>query len=283
MLRRDSIQLHGVRLVFGLLALAAAGFFVAAVASDGGVKKLQFIPSALGVAVLDGKTVATRNRFTDATPIDSIWGGARTNKIKRKHWVNADKADDPKRQFIRIYSDPPGAIFRKLSTFEDYFTWRALAPSQWQPGAISKIKRNARVPELAPVIGPGADIKDAEQVIKQAAALANSIAGVAAGGATANPVAMATGIAALVEQAAGIITGQIGKATKKKTVADAILSGTKATFKARIGMFNPHIVRSDGSLDFSKRYKKNPRTWGELFEAGNARPTVYVPADTDKV
>lgn len=265
--------------------LAALGLLAASGVQKkrGDIKKFVLTTQFLD-AVRNGRISAQKESFAPTRELAAIFSGASSSKLKRGFWVNLDKADDPKRQFIRVYSNPHGTIRENLTSFADYVAWRTMAPANEQPGAVKGArKRSARVAWLVDVIGPGATAELALEGLKEGGSIATGIAGTVGRGLGGDIAGMATGIAGTIAQLGSVIAKLSSDKAKKKRIARALIDEVLLAYFERIAMFNPHIRRADGTIDVSKRYKKNPKTWGDLFAPGNARPVVYIPTDIDKV
>lgn len=254
--------------------------------------KLKVKTVSTSKAPMPGHTIKPTNAPLPAQALAAIdAGGYRkgVNSIRAAgQWVRF-ATFSPKFHYrhrnMRVWSKPAGAYKIKVEDRALALAWMMQCPSKWYL-KYGYRDRSARLDVLKKFIGPGADFKiitgGAEDLLSELPDLIESaglVAGaVASGGASASqdPMGQIGQVTETLKDLGGIIKNAKSANAKRSAAAKVAFLAIARQYLDRVKQANPHAVKN-GKLVLSKSFKKEPKTYADLWEPGNARPILYNP------
>jgi len=218
-------------------------------------------------------------------PLGDLGSGS---SLKRNRWVSVGKIKGDRKlkrllRKLRFYSNPPGALYLKSTSYTFNFIWKAMAPSYWQPGHGRAKRRNVRMGPLKPLLGPKADWKTLtgtlEDIIEKVPAIVEGAAQIGGAAATGGAGAGAVDVQGITNTAIDTIKaagGIISKTQARIDAADAVVGAIWSVWLREFRDANPHVIKS-GRVDLGKNYKSSPKTTADLSAPGDSYPWVFVP------
>jgi len=198
-----------------------------------------------------------------------------------KNWQKKSKK-------IRIYARPPGALFKVSKNRTKNIATMFRAPSSMYPKypKASRKKRNARWNAVDRYLSPKADWNTFTGLVEDSFAGLDEIlegAGVVAGAIGSGGASVGADVSGQVDAVSDAIKaslapiGNVGRSVGKRLDAAGVIVGAlMAEYVRELAEGNPWAVKN-GKLDLGKNYKKNPRTYEDLFAKGGSYPLLYNP------
>jgi hypothetical protein len=202
-----------------------------------------------------------------------------------------------KRELIRFYSDPPGALFLRSKNQHHNIAWMARCRPDWYPGYKKAARRNCRVDPLKLWLSPKADwdtfkgiFSDSVEAIPQIIEGAGVIAGgVTSGGASLSqdPQGQAEALIDSIKSSLKPI-GNTGKSVSKRLdAADVVVSNLMRAYIQQMKEANPWAIlkndQGNSTFNVGANYHPKPKTYEDLFDRswvgkkGAARPLLWNP------
>jgi len=255
---------------------------------SGGTKKSTLITpmdvdelSVKRTGALPGQAIAAQS---------AKWNTANNKIFARGQWFDMNgesKGSRAKRELLRFYANPPGAIrvVSKNVTFNQ--AWRARCPKADYPKFGPK-DRSCRLSVLKPITGPkaqfrsfGKGMKDwfsVEAMQKRLEAAGAVVGAIFSQGKTfvAKDAKQRGKVTTALKNDWRLVKNSLKKLKDRKRAAAAIVESFGNEYRTQLGAANPHLI-TGGRVLISKRFMANPKTYEDLFKPGNSWPLIYNP------
>ncbi len=193
---------------------------------------------------------------------------------------------DKKHEKMRFYAKPPGVLFIKSTDKVFNLAWMMRCKPNMYPGYGRAARRNCRLNQLDPWLGPKADWNTVKGLVKDSMDAIPELvkgAGVIVAGVTSGGQSLKTDPAGQVDQIiSGIKSGlepigDTGGNVKKRLASGRVVVDVIGNaYVQQLLDGNPWILRN-GKFDIGKNYMPDPKTYEDLYRPGNARPLLWNP------
>jgi len=209
------------------------------------------------------------------------WNTANNKINSRGQWFDMNresKGGRYKRDKLRFYAKPPGAIRVVSNNVTFNQSWRARCPSADYP-KYGRRDQSCRLSVLKPITGPKAHFKSfgkgmkdwfSVDAMRQRLEAAGAIVGaIFSQGKTfvAKDGKQRQKVTDAFKNDWRLAKNSLKSLKDRKRAAAAIVEGLGREYRTQLGAANPHLLQG-GRVVISKRFMKNPQTYEDLSKPG---------------